>query len=192
VAPDWSAVGCPQNNKKKFRFQPKQTETQSVSVVFRFVSRNQKTFFLVCFCVSDQYRNNRNKQHILETNRNKPKKSPTNVLYEGVLETVIFFSRFEPKQTKIQSVSVVFQFAFSRNPKIFFRFVSVGLFRCFGPVSKQPKQTELMVWGIKKVDVLPNLWLFRLVFCLFRLFQNTETPCFDIKANQPKQTSCFG
>jgi hypothetical protein len=22
-------------------------------------------------------------------------------------------------------------------------------------------------------------------------FQNTETPCFDIKAEQPKQTSCF-
>jgi hypothetical protein len=28
-----------------FRFEPKQTGTQSVSVVFRFVSRNQKTFF---------------------------------------------------------------------------------------------------------------------------------------------------
>ncbi len=27
---------------------------------------------------------------------------------------------------------------------------------------------------------------------LFRLFRNTETPCFDIKAKQPKQTSCFG
>jgi hypothetical protein len=55
-----------------FRFELKQTETQSVSVVFRFVSRNQKTFFwfiLVCFGVSDQYRNNRNKQNFLETNR---------------------------------------------------------------------------------------------------------------------------
>jgi hypothetical protein len=31
-----------------------------------------------------------------------------------------------------------------------------------------------MVWGIKKVDILT---------CLFRLFQNTKTPCFDIKAN---------
>jgi hypothetical protein len=44
-----------------------------------------------------------------------------------------------------------------------------------------------MVWGIKKVDILTNLLLFQLVFCLFRLFQNTETPCFDIKAKQPKQ-----
>jgi hypothetical protein len=66
------------------------------------------------------------------------------------------------------------------------------LFRSFGPVSKQPKQTELMVWGIKKVDIWTNLLLFRFVFCLFRLFQNTKTPCFDIKAKQPKQTSCFG
>jgi hypothetical protein len=28
-----------------FRFEPKQTETQSVSIVFQFVSRNQKFFF---------------------------------------------------------------------------------------------------------------------------------------------------
>jgi hypothetical protein len=34
---------------------------------------------------------------------------------------------------------------------------------------------------------LTNLLLFRLVFWLFRLFRNTETPCFDIKAKQPKQ-----
>jgi hypothetical protein len=52
-----------------FRFKSKQTETQSVSVVFRFVSRNQKTFFSVCFGVSDQYRNNRNKQNFLKTNQ---------------------------------------------------------------------------------------------------------------------------
>jgi hypothetical protein len=40
-----SGVGCPRNNQTFFRFEPKQTETQSVSVVFRFVSGNQKTFF---------------------------------------------------------------------------------------------------------------------------------------------------
>jgi hypothetical protein len=57
---------------------------------------------------------------------------------------------------------------------------------------KQLKPTELMVWGMKKVDILTNLLLFRLVFGLFWLFQITETPCFDIKAKQPKKTSCFG
>jgi hypothetical protein len=66
------------------------------------------------------------------------------------------------------------------------------LFWCFGPVSKQPKQTQFMVWGMKKVDILTNLLLFRLVCCLFWLFRNHETPCIDIKAKQPKQTSCFG
>ena len=45
-----------------------------------------------------------------------------------------------------------------------------------------------LVWGIKKVDILTNLLLFRLVFCLFRLIRNTEIPCFDINAKQPKQT----
>jgi hypothetical protein len=55
---------------------------------------------------------------------------------------------------------------------------------------KITKQTELMEWGIRKVDILTNLLLFWLVFCLFWLFQNTETPCFDIKVKQPKQMSC--
>ncbi len=43
-----------------FRFEPKQTETQSVSVVFRFVLRNQQDFCSVFIGVSDRYRNNRN------------------------------------------------------------------------------------------------------------------------------------
>jgi hypothetical protein len=96
-----------------------------------------------------------------------------------------FFFRFEQKQTETQSVSVFF--GVCGRHKILF-----GWFRCFGPVSKQPKQTKLMVWGIKKVCIITNLLLFRLVFCLFRLFRSTETPCFNIKAKQPKQTSCFG
>ncbi len=95
-------------------------------------------------------------------------------------------SHFFSVGTETQSVLVVFRFV-SRNQKKCF-----CLFRCFGPVSKQPRQTELMVWGIKKVYILTNLLLFRLVFCLFLLFWNTQTPCFDIKAQQPKQTPCFG
>jgi hypothetical protein len=38
-------LGCPRNNLIFFWFEPKQTETQSVSVV----RENQKTFFSVCF-----------------------------------------------------------------------------------------------------------------------------------------------
>jgi hypothetical protein len=45
------ALGCPRKNQIFFSFR---TETQSVSVVFRFVSRNQKNVS-VCFGVSDQY-----------------------------------------------------------------------------------------------------------------------------------------
>jgi hypothetical protein len=33
--------------------------------------------------------------------------------------------------------------------------------------------------------VLNSLWM-------FRLYRNTETSCFDIKAKQPEPTSCFG
>jgi hypothetical protein len=167
-----------------FRFEPKQTETQSVLIVFRFVSRNQKTFFRSVSVF-------RTGIETTETNRifsKQTEKISKKRFLLGVLKTVNFFSQFEPKQTKTQSGSVVFWFAFLRNQKILF----FGLFRCFGPVSIQPKQTELLVWGIKKVDILTNLLLFRLVFCMFRLFRNTETPCFDIKSKQPKQTSCFG
>ncbi len=72
-----SQLGCPRNNQIFFSVR---TETQSVSVVFRFVSRNQKTFFSVCF----------------------------------------------------------------------------GLFRCFGPVSKQPKQTEFSRNKPKQTKKIPK------------------------------------
>jgi hypothetical protein len=42
---------------------------------------------------------------------------------------------------------------------------------------------------------IANFLLFRFVsngLWVFRLYQNTETSCFAIKAKQPKQTSCFG
>ncbi len=91
-------LGCPRNNQIFFRFRPKQTKTQSVLVVFRFVSQNQKTFFSVCFGFSDRYQNNRNKQNFVETNRKNLQKLFSNV----------------------------FRIAFSRNQKNFFsRFVSM-------------------------------------------------------------------
>jgi hypothetical protein len=66
-------LGCPRNKQKKFRFEPKQTETQSVSVDFRFVWRKQKQFFRfvsVFGPVSKQPK----QTHLF---RNKPKKTTT-------------------------------------------------------------------------------------------------------------------
>ncbi len=140
--------------------------------LFRETKKHFFRFVSVCFGVSDW---NRNKQNFLETNR------------KNLQKTLIFFS----VQTETDRNSICFGYFsgcfFAKPKKCFF-----DLFRYFGPVSKQPKQTELMVWGIKKVVILTNLLLFRLVFCLFWLFRNTKTPCFDIKTKQPKQTSCFG
>jgi hypothetical protein len=104
------------------RNKPKLNLFRSFFGLFR---ETQKKIFSVCFGVSDRYRNNQNKQNFVETNRNKPKKFPKNIIYYRVRETVNFFSRLEPKQTETQSVSDVFRFAFSRNQQIFFRFVSV-------------------------------------------------------------------
>jgi hypothetical protein len=83
----------------------------------------------------------------------------------GVLETVNFFLGSNRNKAKLNLFQLFFGLVFLRNQKNVF-----DLFRCFGPVSKQPNHTELMVWGIKKFDILTNLLLFRLVFCLFWLF----------------------
>ncbi len=67
--------GVLETNKNKFRFEPKQTETRSVSRLFRFVSVcfvKPKKIISVCFGFSNVYRNNRNKQ-----NCNKPKQTKT-------------------------------------------------------------------------------------------------------------------
>ncbi len=60
-------LGCPWNKQKKIRFEPKQTETRSVSVVCWFVSWNKKQKNSVCFGVSNLYRNNWTKQNCFET-----------------------------------------------------------------------------------------------------------------------------
>ncbi len=114
----------------------------------------------------------------------KPKKSPKNALYQDVSKQLVFFG------SNRNSICFCCFFGVCGSQNFFL--ICFGLFRCFGWVSKQPKKTKLMVWVIKKVYILTILLLFRLVFCLFRLLQNTETPCFDIKTKQPKQTSCVG
>jgi hypothetical protein len=179
----WGRVSSKQSNVffGSNRNKPKLNLFRLFFGLFRETKKHFFRFVSVCFGVSDRYRNNRNKQNFHETNRKNLKK------IWGSSKPLIFFSvRTEPNRNSIcfGCFSVCF---FAKPNKFFFVF-----FRFFGPVSKLPKQIELMVWGIKKVDILTNVLLFRLVFSLFRLFRNTETPCFDIKAKQPKQTSCFG
>jgi hypothetical protein len=109
---------------------------------------------------------------LFETNRRNLQKT----LSVRVSSKQLIFFPVQQKQTKTNRKSFCFG-CFSvcaEGPKKFF-----GLFRIFRLVSKQPKQTKLMVRGIKKVNILTNLLLFQLVFCLFRLFRNTKTPCFE-------------
>jgi hypothetical protein len=183
----YGEVGCPRNNQFFFRFEPKRTETNRNSICFGCFSicfAKPNKFFSVCFSLFRCFGPVSKQPKQTKTNQKNLQKQ---ISFRVSSKQLIFF-RFEPKQTETQPVSIVFRFVFSRNQTKFF----CGLFRCFGLVPKQPKQTELMVWGNKKVYILTNMLLFQLVFCLFRSFQNTETPCFDIKAKQPKQMSCFG
>ncbi len=84
---------------------------------------------------------------------------------------------FEPKLNLFRLL-----FGLFREAKKNFRFVSV-----FSTSIETTKTNRIYGRG-NLVHILTNLQFFRLVFCLFRLFQNTDTPCFDIKAKQPKQT----
>jgi hypothetical protein len=161
---------------------PKQTETQSVSVVFRFVSQNQKTFFSVCLGLIRCFGPVSKQPNQTELCQNKRKQNKKNLQktfsIRGSSKQLIFFPRFELKQTETQSVSVVFWFVFWQAQKIFF-----GLFRCFRPVLKQPKQTELMVWGIKKVDILTNFCCFGWSFVCFSCFETPKLPVSILKQN---------
>jgi hypothetical protein len=58
-------LGCPQNKQFFFQFEPK---LNLFRLFFGLFHETKKTFFSVCFNVSDRYRNNRNKQNFLETN----------------------------------------------------------------------------------------------------------------------------
>jgi len=60
-------------NKKKFRFEPKITETGSVSRLFRFIFETNENFVSVCFGVLNVFWKNWNKQICFKMNRNKPK-----------------------------------------------------------------------------------------------------------------------
>jgi hypothetical protein len=69
-----------------------------------------------------------------------------------------------------------------------------GLFRCFEPKSKQPKQTELFRNKSKQTTTLhflKNTQIYSLLNCLGGssvCFGSIETLCFGIEAKQPKQT----
>ena len=70
-----------------------------------------------------------------------------------------------------------------------------GLFRCFEPISKQPKQTDLFRNKPKQTETTLNFWknfqIYSLLNCLGGssvCFGSIETLCFGIEAKQPKQT----
>jgi hypothetical protein len=120
-----------------FRFEPKQTENQSVSVVFRFVSRNQKTFFgfiSVCFGVLDWYRNNWNKQNFLKTNRKNLQKTFS---IRGSSKPLIFFLGLDRNKPKLNLFQLFFGLLFRKTNNFFF-----GLFRFVSMFRTGIKTTE--------------------------------------------------
>ncbi len=118
-------LGVLETIKFFFRFEPKQTETQSVTVVFRFVSRNKKHFFglfrfLSVFRIGIETTET-NKTLSKQTEKISQKRS----LLGGPQNCSCFFLvQTETNRNSICfcCISVCF---FSKPPKKFFRFVSV-------------------------------------------------------------------
>ncbi len=147
-------VGCPRNNQIFFSVR---TETNRNSICFGCVSvcfAKPKNIFFLCFGLFRCFGSVSKRPKQTEFSRNKPKKSSKKVLYSkgsskplrGPRNRYFFFSvRIETNRNSIcfGCFSVCF---FAKPKKNFF-----DLFQCFGPVSKQPKQTELMVWGMKRL-----------------------------------------
>jgi hypothetical protein len=137
-------LGCPRNNQFIFSVW---TETNQNSICFGCFSicfAKPKYIFSVCF---DRYQNNQNKQNFVQTNRKNLQK----------MFSIRGCSNRNKSET--QSVSVVFRYVLSWNQKVFFS-VYFSLFQCFGPVSKQPKQTDLWYGELKRL-------IFYKFFCCF-------------------------
>ncbi len=132
-------VGCPRNNHFFFSLNRNKPKLNLFRLFFGLFHETKKLFFGLFRCfgpVSKQPKQT-------EFSRNKPKqteKSLKNVLYYGVLETVNFFLGSNQNKQKLNLFRLFFGLLFHKTTQFFF-----GLFRCFKPVSKQPKQTELMV-----------------------------------------------
>ncbi len=72
-----SRIGCPRNNEIFFGWNRNKPKLNLFRLFFGLFRETKKHFFRfvsVCFGVSDWYRNNRNKQNFLKTNRHKQKK----------------------------------------------------------------------------------------------------------------------
>jgi hypothetical protein len=115
-------LGCPRNNQSFVRFEPKQTKTQSVSVVFRFVARNQKTFFSVCFDILDRNRNNQKKQNFVETNRKNLQKT---FPIRGSSKPLICFLSLNRNKPKLSLFWLFFGLLFRETKNFVFQFVSM-------------------------------------------------------------------
>ncbi len=92
--------------------------------------------------------------------------------------------RFEPKQTETRSVSRNVSVCFVKPKKIFF-----GLFRCFEPISKQPKQTELFRNEPKQSGIFLKIpkFLLKEDKNFGRLVKNS-LPCFILVCGKVLQT----
>jgi hypothetical protein len=144
--------------------------------LFRETKKHFFQFVSVCFGVSDRYRNNRNKQNFLETNRKNLQKTFS---IRGSSKQFFFFLSV---RTETQSVSVVFRFAFLRNQQNFFRFVAV----CFDVSDRyhnNRNKQNLWYGELKRLIFFQICCCFGWSFVCFGCFETPKLPVSILKRN---------
>ncbi len=105
-------VGCPRNNQIFFSVR---TKTNRNSICFGCFSvcfaKPKNIFFGLFRCFGSVLKQPKQTQLC----QNKQKNLQKTFYIRGSSKQLIFFSRFEPKQTETQSVSVVFRFLFFKT-----------------------------------------------------------------------------
>jgi hypothetical protein len=169
LSPDFG-VGFPRNNQFFFQFKPKQTETQSVPVVFRFVSPNKKTYFFGLFRCFGPVSKQRNKQKFLETNRKKLQKI---FLYYGDFKTVNF------KSNRNSICFGCFSVCFFAKPQHFF----FGLFRCSDQYRNNRNKQNLWYGELIRLIFYRFCCCFGWSFVCFGCFETPKLPVSILKRN---------
>jgi hypothetical protein len=130
-------------SSKQSNFFSVRTKTNRNSICFGCFSvcfAKPKNIFLVCFGVSDRYRNNQNIQNTVETNRKNLHKTFS---IRGSWNRLICFLGSNRNKPKLNLFRLFFGLLFRETKRIFFWFVSV----CFDVSDRyQNNQNKQNLW----------------------------------------------
>jgi hypothetical protein len=133
-------LGCPRNNQIFFSVR---TETNRNSICFGCFlvcfTKPKNIFFGLFRCFGPVSKQPKQTEFYRNKLKQTKKIPPKTLSIIGYSKPLIFFLGSNRNKPKLNLFRLFFGLLFRETKKNF-----SGLFRCFGPVSKQPKKTELM------------------------------------------------